>query len=189
MESSTSKPAKRMDISMSAAVRVPPNASRAPPGLSTRHAASHVFGGGTSASHSLPMKPRPFITGFSPVSSHARIKVLMGSSARPSVSFCHSDSRSRFHGSRSVDRPYGVSVTMASTLSSSIAPRLTRQSPVCTVHGRTSLTPSPPHACAAGRRSATPRGPSPRCGAWRASRRSARGGSHRWTCESRRTRG
>src|SRR5699024_428603 len=54
-----SNPARRIDSPMRSWVRDPANTTMCPPGLRTRMHSSHTAGGGTNASHDLPMKPRP----------------------------------------------------------------------------------------------------------------------------------
>src|SRR5699024_10723111 len=111
IESLISNPARRIDSPMRSWVRDPANTTMCPPGLRTRMHASHTAGGGTNASHDLPMKPRPVGTWFRSPPAH----FVMVSATEPGSVF---------------DSPYGGSVTIASMLSGGMAFIVSMQSPL-----------------------------------------------------------
>ena len=109
-----SKPASLSPSVIRSTVRDPANASRCPPGLSTRRHSSHTAGGGTNTSHSAPMNPRPVgIASRSPV-THA----VMTSAICADV-IC--------------ERPYGGSVTIESIELSGMVRSTSRHFPCQTV--------------------------------------------------------
>src|SRR5699024_1386136 len=109
-ESRISNPARRIDSPMRSWVRDPANTTMCPPGLRTRMHSSHTAGGGTNASHDLPMKPRPVGTWFRSPLAH----FVMVSATEPGSVF---------------DSPYGGSVMIASTDSGGMAFIVSMQSP------------------------------------------------------------
>src|SRR5699024_11645826 len=106
-----SNPARRIDNPIKSCVRAPAKTAICPPGFSTRIHSSHTAGGGTKLSQSLPMKP-PRLAGTDTVSP-----------------VTHALSTSATCCGFVLLRPYGGSVTTASTELSSSFFNSSRQSP------------------------------------------------------------